>query len=395
MTPPAHGPSRNDARAPRVFLGVLAAIAAGVALGARTPVVTGAADAAPVTAALDAALRAQGVERAAVTEEPAVAGPGAPARWTVALPPRATYAGVNAAIAEAVEARGGRVVDAVERGTFPDRPEALEMVLGTADAVTHRVTLRADRPFDGDVVPPDASPCIALVFDDLGYTTVGLARELLELEGPLTFSVLPGLAHSADFARAARSRGHEVILHLPMEPLDARHHDPGEDAILVDLPPAEIRRRMARNLAGVPGHVGVSNHMGSRATADADVMDLVLGEIRARGRGVFFLDSRTTPSSVVGSRARAAGVRTVANDLFLDGTDEAEVVPSVQTGQLEAIALRHGRAVGIGHVREETVAAVQEALPRWRALGIRLVPVSGLAGPGALEEPAPTMLAGR
>ncbi len=389
MTPPARS-SRTHAHAPRLFLGVLAAIAAGVALGARAPAVPGTADAAPVTAALDAALRAQGVERAAVTEEP-----GAPAEWTVALPPRATYAGMNAAIAEELEARGGRVVDAVERGTFPDRPEALEMVLGTADAVTHRVTLRADGPFRESAAPPAGAPCIALVFDDLGYTTHGLARELLELDGPLTFSVLPGLPHSADFARAARARGHEVILHLPMEPEDARRHDPGADAILVDLPPAELRGRMARNLAGVPGYVGVSNHMGSRATADADVMDLVLREIRARGRGVFFLDSRTTPASVVTSRARAAGVPTVANDLFLDGAEEAEVVPSVQTGQLEAIALRRGRAVGIGHVREETVAAVQAALPRWRALGIRLVPVSAVAGPGALAEPAPTMLAGR
>lgn len=387
MTPPSVS-RRPEARAARVFLGVLVGIAFATALGARSPAADGAGTSGPVTAALDAALAAEGVDLASVFEEPASGRPGAPAEWTVQLPPRASYAQVNLAISEAVETRGGRVVDVVERGTFPDRPEAIEMVLGTADAVTHRVTLRGERP-------ADAAPCIALVFDDLGYTTAGLARELLELEGPLTFSVLPGLPHSGDFARAARAHGHEVILHLPMEPEDPERHDPGRDAILVDLPRDEIRRRMVRSLAAVPGYVGVSNHMGSRATADAEVMDLVLGEIRARGRGVFFLDSRTTPSSVVPYRARAAGVRCVVNDLFLDGTDEAEVIPAVQTGHLEALARGRGQAVGIGHVREETVAAVQAALPRWRAEGIRLVPVSTLADPGAFAEPAAPLLAGR
>jgi polysaccharide deacetylase 2 family uncharacterized protein YibQ len=304
-----------------------------------------------------------------------------------------SYSNVNAAIAEAVETRGGRVIDVVEKGTFPDRPDALELSLGTTEGITHKVTLRSERPFAA--VPSTAAPRIALVFYDLGYTTDGLARELLDLDVPLTFAVLPGLPHTDDFVRAARAHGHEVILHLPMEPVDEAHHDPGRDAIRVEATPAENRRRLAASLDGVPDYVGLSNHMGSRATASADVMDLVLSQVRARGRGLFFLDSATTPFSVVPERARAAGVRVVSNNLFLDGSDEAGVLATVQTERLLAIARRRGHAIGIGHVRQETVAAVETAVARWQADGVRLVHVSELAGPGRGVDPASTTLARR
>ena len=369
------------ARAPRALAAVLLSIAFAGALAARGAGTGSAAPAEPVQQALDAVFAARGVDHESVVARTAPPSPGrpAPVELTVELPERMSYANVNAAIAAAVETRGGRVIDVVEKGTFPDRPESLELSLGTTDVVTHHVTLTSEQPFAGKA---SGAPRIALVFDDLGYTTDGLARELLDLDVPLTFAVLPDLPHTADFVRAARAHGHEVILHLPMEPVDEEHHDPGRNAIRVESTPAENRRRLTACLDGVPDYVGISNHMGSRATASTDVMDLVLAQVHARDRGLFFLDSATTPFSVVPERARAAGVRVVSNNLFLDGSDEAGVLATVQTERLEAIARRRGHAVGIGHVREATVAAVEEAVGRWEADGIRLVHVSELAGPG-------------
>lgn len=383
-----------DRRALRPFAGVLLGIAFAGALGARSWGAGGPESAADVQEALDEVFSARGVDRAGVIARAHGAADGAPGplEITVELPERATYAGLNADIVQAVETRGGRVLDVVEHGTFPDRPEAVEMVLGTPDEVTHRVTLRQERPFAGT---PSRTPRIALVFDDLGYTTEGLVRELLDLGVPLTFAVLPGLPHTADFVRAARARGHEIILHLPMEPVDGEHHDPGRGALRVDLPDAENRRRLAAAMDGLPDYVGISNHMGSRATADAGLMDLVLDQIRTRRRGIFFLDSKTTPLSVVPERGRLAGVRVVSNNLFLDGTDESDVVPAVQTGRLEDIARRRGRALGIGHVRPQTVAAVREAVREWEAGGIRLVRVSELAGAGRPASAGPPAIARR
>jgi polysaccharide deacetylase 2 family uncharacterized protein YibQ len=226
-------------------------------------------------------------------------------------------------------------------------------------------------------------PRIAIVFDDLGYSTEGLARELLEMPARLTFAVLPGLRHSLAFAESARARGHEVILHLPMEPIDTDRHDPGENALWVDLEPEENLRRVRLALDGLPFYAGVSNHMGSRYTASSDGMEIVLREIRARSDHLFFLDSRTTPHSVALDGAHRLGVPCLGNDLFLDSTEADALPPEIQTVRLGEIARRRGRAVAIGHVRAETVAAVREAIRRWSDGGIRLVGLSDLMHRGA------------
>jgi polysaccharide deacetylase 2 family uncharacterized protein YibQ len=276
-------------------------------------------------------------------------------------------------------ALGGRAVDvgaAAARRPPPPRPDARERYVAPPVA---RVLAAPDRPFGR--VDADEPARIALVFDDLGYTTDGLAGELLALGTPLTFSVLPGLPRSEAFAAAARARGHEVLLHLPMEPVDPARHDPGERAILASLPAEENLRRLRAQLAGLSLYEGISNHMGSRATATPEVVDLVLGEMKRRNRSLFFLDSRTTPFSVVPERARRAGVPFLCNNLFLDGGDEEPALPAVQTERLESIARRRGHAIGIGHVRPATVAAVEAAVERWRAEGIRLVTLSDLRHP--------------
>jgi polysaccharide deacetylase 2 family uncharacterized protein YibQ len=119
--------------------------------------------------------------------------------------------------------------------------------------------------------------------------------------------------------------------------------------------------------------------MGSRATADAGMMRLVLGELRRRDQGLFFLDSSTTPYSAVPVAARGSGMRVLRNNLFLDGGDEGAEPASVRVDRVTQIARREGQVVAIGHVRRETVAAVRDALDGWRAGGFALVGVSELA----------------
>lgn len=60
-------------------------------------------------------------------------------------------------------------------------------------------------------------------------------KEMLALDIPLTCAVIPFLAYSTSEAEEADQLGHEVIVHLPMEP---HHGDPswlGERGITVNL----------------------------------------------------------------------------------------------------------------------------------------------------------------
>jgi hypothetical protein len=121
----------------------------------------------------------------------------------------------------------------------------------------------------------------AIIIDDLGENREA-ARQLLALPYSLTFSVLPHLRYSAETATEAYRAGHEVILHLPMEPEAGPHASPGEAEIRVGMTSFEIEKILQSDLASVPQAVGVNNHMGSRATADPRLMAAVMGSLARR-----------------------------------------------------------------------------------------------------------------
>jgi polysaccharide deacetylase 2 family uncharacterized protein YibQ len=332
-----------------------------------------------------------GVDRAAIRTRfvPVVTEGDSFSRVELDLPiSRSTsFARMNTEITRTAGQSGASILDVIELGARPGSPQGLEFLLGVGDRATHRLTLKPEE--DGGSAARSAAhgpkpPRIAVVIDDLGFSMNGLVRRLLACDSPLTFGVIAGLEHSVAFAESARARGHEVIVHVPMEPLDRAEHDPGRNAVLVELDPIENARRLRFHLEGIPEYTGASNHMGSRATADPAVMEVVMASMRERGRELgrelFFLDSKTSPFSVAGREARRAGVRLLVNNLFLDGARGSDVKPRAQTQRLEEIARRRGAAIGIGHVGEETVEAVEEAILRWKESGVEIVTLSELAG---------------
>ena len=152
---------------------------------------------------------------------------------------------------------------------------------------------------------------LAIVLDDMG-PAVGLTRRAIRLPAPITLSFLP-YANDIDALTAeAQSHGHEIFLHLPMEPIGTP--DPGPNAILVGLDPGELQRRLAWAFDRVPRATGMNNHMGRQASSDPATMLKVLEE--ARRHGLSFVDSRTSPLSVGDALAAQLGLPHAARDVF-------------------------------------------------------------------------------
>ncbi len=217
-----------------------------------------------------------------------------------------------------------------------------------------------------------SKPLIAIVIDDVGIDRAH-SRRAWELPGPLTMSFLPYSHDLHEQAKAAHAHGQELMLHLPMEPGGAA--DPGPNALLVSLSDAELRARVTAALDSFDGYVGVNNHMGSRFTAYRPGMETVLRQFRARG--LLFLDSRTTPSSVGDQVAQELGVPSVARTVFLDD-DEALGAVKRRLAETEAVARRQGFAVAIGHPHETTLQALAEWLPTVAGKGFALAPLSAV-----------------
>jgi len=158
-----------------------------------------------------------------------------------------------------------------------------------------------------------------------------------------------------------------------MEPEDSGW-DPGPGALFVAMSPQRIRRVLNQDLAALPGAIGINNHMGSRFTRDPTAMTVVLEAIRAKG--LFFIDSLTSPASIGYREARRLGVPTLRRDVFLDNVQD----PAAITARLEELVRRArqtGAAVGIAHPKPTTLETLAAFRP---PAEVDLVPIHRLIG---------------
>ncbi len=228
-------------------------------------------------------------------------------------------------------------------------------------------------PLPPDLPVPSRLPQVAIIIDDLGYDR-GLADKFINLDARLTLSILPHSPHVESIARMAAAKGREIMLHLPMEPIEYPGIDPGPGALLVDMAADELLRVLEKNLDSVPNIKGVNNHMGSRLTANSEQMYQVFSALKRRG--LFFVDSRTTENSVCQPSARLFQIPFAQRDVFLDHSPEPAFIRQ-QIRLLIRIARRKGEAVGIAHPNSATYRILREELPALRQQ-VTIVPASSL-----------------
>lgn len=213
-------------------------------------------------------------------------------------------------------------------------------------------------------------PVIAIVIDDMGVSHRRTAN-ISSLDYPLTSSFLTYASNLRPQIAAAERAGHEIIAHLPMEPKASMNVSP--DVLTVKMNEKQVAEGLNGMLDKFPGIAGVNNHMGSRFTEDAERMDVVMKELEKRG--LFFLDSQTTPHSAGEKAAKDNRVRYVSRNVFLDNEDKFDYVMR-QLRQTEAIARKNGYAVAIGHPKEQTYNALKVWLPTLKSRNLRLVHLS-------------------
>ena len=219
---------------------------------------------------------------------------------------------------------------------------------------------------------PDA-PWIAIVIDDVGLNRAKSERAA-RLPGPLTLAYLPYAAGLDAQTADARAAGHELLVHVPMEPESATE-DPGPNALRTALDASETADRLDWALNRFEGYVGISNHMGSRFTADAAAMTTVLEALRARG--LMFLDSRTSARTRGRGVALALELPFLERDVFLDNELSASAIGR-QLDLAESVARRQGHAIAIGHPHTVTLDVLERWLPQLSGRGLVLVPVAAI-----------------
>jgi uncharacterized protein len=271
---------------------------------------------------------------------------------------------------------------ACARRAPPAAAPALERPTAPSSAPPRRRTVRPSGRLPGRAETPGArssrarteAPRIAILIDDLGNDRAAVDR-ISRWPYAVSAAVLPALPDSGDTARVLERSGKEVLLHLPMEPKGFPAVRPGPGVVLLSQSDETIVATLERDLDSVPGAVGVNNHMGSAATADARVMRVVSRVLSTRG--LFFVDSRTTDGTVAREAARSARVPSASRRVFLDDVPKEDAIEASLAG-LIAHARAEGSAIAIGHPYPSTLAVLDRELPKLAGKGVRLVNVSEL-----------------
>ena len=281
-------------------------------------------------------------------------------------------------IAAALAARTMRPATAIHRATARTAHAAVPHARATeaagapVPATTLASTPQPAPPREASAAPAGGPPRLALIIDDCGQWP-DVERGFIALPVALTLSVLPHVRYGGEIARAARAAGKAVMLHLPMEPNSGA--DPGPGGVTVAMDDAAIATHVRADLDDVPLAAGVNNHEGSRATSDDRVMRGVATVLAERH--VFFVDSRTAPTTVAERDANAAGVPTARRDVFLDDVEDVAAIEA-QLRRAVSIAQARGSAIAIGHPRQSTLDAVRALIPELQAAGVVFVPAAEL-----------------
>lgn len=220
--------------------------------------------------------------------------------------------------------------------------------------------------------PAEIKGRLAIVIDDCGSDMKTL-EGLNKLPIPLTYAVMPNKPHTAESAESGYNAGRKIFVHLPMEALQIGSSE--KTYIAKEMSDSKVKETTNSLLDQVPHAVGMNNHQGSLATADARLMNDVMAVLKQRH--LVYLDSRTNKDSVGEQTASAVGIGTTRNNLFIDNDHDVELIKNRlrQGGQ---IAKSNGSAVVIGHCRPYTLQAIKESIDELHKEGIDLVFVTDL-----------------
>jgi len=222
---------------------------------------------------------------------------------------------------------------------------------------------------------PPAKPLnkIAIIIDDMGYSREALDA-IRAMDTPMTIAILPFSPLAEETAELANNSRLEVILHLPLEPIQENGANGRGSGFINSRMTAEaVKATLKADLDHVPHIKGVNNHMGSLITTNEPIMRIILEGLK--DHGLYFVDSRTTGESIAYKIAQELRIPSAFRHIFLDNDLQEDAIKK-QLIKLFRHAQKNGFAVAIGHPYAETLSVLKKHLALMEKYHCQAVTVS-------------------
>jgi len=229
------------------------------------------------------------------------------------------------------------------------------------------------RPSKYAVKAADAPPRIAVLINGMGLSDGATAEAIKGLPAPISVAYGAYGRNLQDWVAKARQEGHEVLLQIPLEPLDYPTNDPGPHTLLTTLPPEENLKRLQWLMSRFTGYVGITNLMGAKFEPTQASFVPVLEEVKARG--LLFVDDGSVKDSAGGQIASTIGLDFATADVQIDAVASPDDINKA-LARLEAVAKEKGSAIGIASAKPGTIKQLSQWAGQLQGKNIILIPVS-------------------
>ncbi|HFC05449.1 MAG TPA: divergent polysaccharide deacetylase family protein [Rhizobiales bacterium] len=242
-----------------------------------------------------------------------------------------------------------------------------------------KIARNGRRPFDvyASKIPrqvlSSGRPKIVLVIGGMGINFKLSEQAIKELPGNVTFAFAPYGRNLQGLINKARRRGHEVILHLPMEPFGYPGINPGPKTLLAEADPLVNLKNLKWLMSRFSGYTGVTNYMGAKFTNAGGALLPVFSQLKARG--LVYFDDNSNGRSLISSIARATNLPSRRADITINSDQTYSEIQQTLVN-LENVARNKGLAIGVGTGLAGTIDAVESWSRELEDRGFLLVPLS-------------------
>lgn len=325
------------------------------------------------------ALDASGIPADSVSERVTDSGP-AGVRWRIGLAPGASTLQLNHAITRTLEEAGGEVLSGKERWDA-NNTQTLTLLVGLPRRATHElVVVRPARPEEPGL---REHARLAVVVYGLGEE-VAAADSFFALPASFAVAIVPGSKTTSDLFKAAHKRDRELVLQVPLEPVNYPQVNPGPNTVLVTMKPAKIVSEVTKWIEQARPVSAVANHMGSLATQDMTVMTAVYRVLR--NEHLPFLHVMPVAGAVCRPLASEMGIAYDEPDAILDGEPRASDTRALDKRWKEITRELQDRSQMVVWIRATptTYQWLPRALDPKKLKDVDLVPLAAL-----IRKPAP------
>lgn len=217
-------------------------------------------------------------------------------------------------------------------------------------------------------------PKVAILLDDAGAHLNNMDK-ISQLNKNITIAFLPYFPNVSRIANRIRKMGFPVILHLPLEPFDKSKMQ-NQTFLLTDDRYEVLKTKVDLFMDQFfPSVSGCNSHMGSKFTSSTEAMERLALIIKQKN--LFFIDSRTSSTSVAYSIMRKNNIPTFQKSLFLDNEDDYEYIKE-KLNQGINIATEKNKALLIGHItKENTIDVLINSLLQYNNM-VDFIPVTDI-----------------